>query len=86
MASQVLNNFEVETVRASRLMDIYSGRELGSFARKAPAFAEETDDTPSESSADGLGAAKGFLVAVGLQVALGVSIFGLWRLWHTLVH
>ena len=66
---------------ASMLGDAYAGSVSAPFDCKAPFFAEETDCLSASSAKEG-SCAKGFLVAIGLEVVMTFCFFGICHFWH----
>lgn len=63
---------------ASILANAYAGPEFVPFECESPVSAEESDSL-SESSAESLRLAKGFLTAIDFEVAAALSLCGSWH-------
>jgi hypothetical protein len=91
MASRALNGFGTETLAATRRrrvdaradrVSVSSGH--GSHAAAMQDATTFTTGSTRVSSAEGLHVAKGLLMAICLQVAATLCIYGLWQVWHLL--
>lgn len=82
MASQVLEEYEVEAFHASARANAYGAPSWAPEIGGAPAFDEEADLL--ESKASGFRCAKGLLIALGLEAAAALCFYGVWHLWHIL--
>lgn len=51
----------------------------------SPAFLRTLEDQPNQSSADGLGCARGIRPAFVLEGGCALLLYGIWLLWH-LIH
>ena len=83
MASQILQEFEIESFHASALADTYAAPLWAPSDGEADAFYEEADGL-YVSRADSFRCAKGLMVALGLEAAAALCFYGLWHLWHIL--
>jgi hypothetical protein len=83
MTSQVLTEFEVESVDDARLREAYAGPAAAYFGDETSAF-EEQGDGLHVFPAEGRKCAKGLLVALGMEAGAALCIVGLWQVWHLL--
>jgi hypothetical protein len=82
VASQVLEQYEVEAFHASARANSYAAPSWASAVGDAPAFDEAADLL--ESKANGFRCAKGLMVALGLEALAALCFYGVWHLWHIL--
>jgi hypothetical protein len=64
-----------------RLTDICPGSGVASFVCEAPAFVEEKDGLYIPT-AKGLSGARGAMMAIGIEGAAALGLYGMWQLWH----
>ncbi len=79
MASQVLSEFQVESSEYVLPGDAISGPIWAPSAFEVPSLA-----TPLESCAEDGSCVKGFFVAIGLETAMALGLYGIWQAWHIL--
>jgi hypothetical protein len=82
VASQVLEQFEVDAFHSSAVANAYAVPSWAPSVDDAAAFDEEADLL--ESKANGFRCAKGLMVALGLEASAALCFYGMWHLWHVL--
>ena len=83
VASPAFRHTDVQALEFPAQTSFRSLAELTASLRKAPAFSEEADGR-GVSAATGLKGAKAAMVAVGLEVAAAICVYGIWQVWHIL--
>jgi hypothetical protein len=83
MATQALNQFEIESPNDLLPGDILPCPAWVPYGAQAPALAGEAACVPTSSAADG-NCLKGALVALALEAGAALGAFGIWQLWHLL--
>jgi hypothetical protein len=83
MATQALQQFEVESTKTLRLGDMLPKRVWTIFGSTAPAFARGRERACDADAADG-NIIHGVVVAFCLEVAAAFAIYGIWHVWHIL--
>ncbi|MGA2169313.1 MAG: hypothetical protein ABSG62_13975 [Terracidiphilus sp.] len=78
---QVLNEFEFKFSVAPMHSDVFAGPVWAPSESEAPAFAREPDRL-SESGAEDGSCLQGLAVAIGLETATVLSLYGIWQVWH----
>jgi hypothetical protein len=81
VASQVLNQFEIESSQPFMLRDILPGAAWAPYRAPTRPLAPDTDRV-SDANEKGEKCLKGFVVAVCLEGAMALGVFGLWHVWH----
>ena len=81
MASQVLNQFEIESSQPFMLRDILPGAAWAPYRAPTRPLAAVTDCVSDANEKEGNGL-KGLLVAIGLEGTMALGVFGLWHVWH----
>jgi hypothetical protein len=81
MATQALNQIEIESPTPFLLRDILPGPAWAPYGPGAPALMGETESVLSSSAEDG-NCLKGALVALVLEGGAALGAFGIWQLWH----
>jgi hypothetical protein len=79
VASQALNQFEIEASQPFMLRDILPGAAWAPYRAPTRPLATTTESDTNEEEGNCL---KGFLVAISLEGALALSVFGVWHGWH----
>jgi hypothetical protein len=81
MATQAVNQFEMELPQTFMLRDILPGPAWAPYQLQyRPSIAEAAD--PSNEIVEEGSCAKGFAVALALESTLALSVFGIWHFWH----
>lgn len=83
MASQALNQFEIEPPQPFMLRDILPGPGWAPYTASARPLARGASRAP-DANADEGSCLKGVLVGIGLEGAVALGIWGLWQVWHLL--
>ncbi len=83
MASPALIEFDVQTPRAFLLTDLLAEQETALRADRRSAVARHADRLSGAEVESG-SCMKGFFVAIALEAALTLSLYGAWRLLHIL--
>jgi hypothetical protein len=81
MATQALDQFEIESSNEFLLQDILFGPAWAPYRAGAPALAGETESVPTPSAADGI-CLRGVLVALALEAGAAMGAFSMWQLWR----
>jgi len=82
-ASHVLSEFEVVESRAPICTDAYDCGILASTVFEGLKPARETESR-SESKPEGIRCVRGALIALGLEAAMVLFLYGIWEVWHIL--
>jgi len=87
VASPILNALEAGSSRTFLLRDDLAGSVLTPSVSEAPVFRRKTDCMSSSNAEDGSGAqdgscAVGFCVAIGLEAAMALGLYGIWQVLH----
>jgi hypothetical protein len=83
MASHAFNHFEVEALK-SNIADAQDCPIPASAVFQAFASTDNAD-LLSISTSEGRKGAKGAMMAIGIEAAAALCIYGVWQLWH-IVH
>jgi hypothetical protein len=83
LASHALNEFEVVESRSPMCTDAYDHGILASTVCEGLKPGTETVSA-SEIKSEGIRYVRGSLLALGLEVAVALSIFGIWEAWRIL--
>jgi hypothetical protein len=81
VATQVLNQIEIEASQPFMLRDILPGAAWAPYRAPVRSAANELDCACTTSEAGG-SCVKGFVVAVALEGAMALGIFSVWQIWH----
>jgi hypothetical protein len=81
MATQVLNQFEIESSQPFMLRDILPGAAWAPYRAPTRAIANELECAIDANEEDG-NCVKGFVVAIGLESAMALGVLGIWHFWH----
>jgi hypothetical protein len=81
VASQALNQFEIESSQPFMLRDILPGPGWAPYTASARPPARRAIRVPHAGMDEG-SCIKGTLVALGLEGAAALGAFGLWQIWH----
>ncbi|MGA2048465.1 MAG: hypothetical protein ABSG96_12270 [Terracidiphilus sp.] len=81
MASQALNQLEIELPQPFMLRDILPGPAWAPYQPQYRSSIVEIDRASKQKVEEG-SCAKGFMVAVAFEAAVGLGVFGIWQLWH----
>ncbi len=81
MATQALNQFELELPKPFLLRDILPGPAWAPYGPGATGLAGETEYLPAPTAEDG-NCLKGASVALALEAGAALGAFGIWQLWH----
>ena len=81
MASQALNQLEIELPQPFMLRDILPGPGWAPYQPQYRSSIVEIDRASKQRVGEG-SCAKGFLVAVAFEAAIALGVFGIWQLWH----
>jgi hypothetical protein len=83
VANRALDDIEVELSEAFIFRGVLADPALASSVTEIPVFASKPGCLPESGVEDG-SCLKGFFVAIGLEAAMALSIYGLWQVWHIL--
>ena len=83
LASPALNEFEVVESRSPMCTDAYDHGILASTVCEGLRPTLKTV-SPSEEKSEGIRCVRGSLLALGLEAAVALSIFGVWEAWRLL--
>lgn len=78
---QVLNEFDDESSDSPMHSDALAGPVWVSSLSEALAFAREADRLSKSCAEDG-SCLQGLAVAIGLETATVLSLYGIWQVWH----
>jgi hypothetical protein len=81
VATQVLNQFEIESSQPFMLRDILPGAAWAPYRAPTCPIANEMECASDAIEEDG-NCVKGFAVAIGLEGAMALAVFGIWHAWH----
>jgi hypothetical protein len=81
VASQALNQLEIELPQPFMLRDILPGPAWAPYQPQYRSSIVEIDRASQKKVEEG-SCAKGFMVAVAFEAAVGLGVFGIWQLWH----
>jgi hypothetical protein len=81
MATQVLNNTEVESTNVFRLGDILPKSQWAPYGTATPAFVKGSERGSNASAGDG-DCLNGAIVALGMEAIAALVIYGGLQLWH----
>jgi hypothetical protein len=81
VATQVLNQIEIESSQPFMLRDILPGAAWAPYRAPVRPAANELDCASPTSEEDG-SCIRGFVVAVALEGAMALGIFSAWQIWH----
>jgi hypothetical protein len=81
VASQALNQFEVEPRQPFMLRDILPGPGWAPYQAPAQTFPLPVERASEETTEDG-SCVKGMLAALAIEGIVAVSVFALWQAWH----
>lgn len=81
MASQVLNQIDMESSQPFMLRDILPGAAWAPYRAPAQPMAKDMDCASVAVEQEG-NCVRGFLVAVCLECAMVAGGFGVWQVWH----
>ena len=79
---RALENIEQEALPVASQLSAHAGR-VTAFEYETPTFGAEADHE-SELVPDGLGLVRGIRIALAIEAAAGLCLYGLWHLWHIL--
>ncbi len=82
MATQVIGKMEVEST-VFRLGDILPKSFWTPYGSAIPAFVKGSEHASDGSAGDGNSIA-GAIVAIALEAAAALGVYGIWQLWHFL--
>ena len=83
MVSHVLDDREVRALSSGKQAASDAGPVRPGSAQPAQADAGHADHQ-SELVPDGLGLVRGIRIALAIEAASGLCLYGLWHLWHFL--
>lgn len=83
MATQALNNLEVESTAVVRLGDVLPASLLDVYRDAVPAFVKGSERASDGSAGDG-NSFNGAIVAIALEAAAAFAVFAVWQIWHLL--
>jgi hypothetical protein len=83
VATQVLNQFEIESSQPFMLRDILPGAAWAPYRAPICAVANDMECAIEANEVDG-NCVKGFVVAISLEGAMALGVFGLWHFWRLL--
>ncbi len=83
MATQVIGKMEVESTDVFRLGDILPKSLWAPYRTAAPAYAKGSERASSGSAGDG-SSITGAIMALALEAAAALGVYGIWQLWHFL--
>jgi hypothetical protein len=83
MASPAFKRTAVPAFEPLIASDRRSLSESASSLDKSPVINSEAD-VPYVETSKGLQAAKGAMVAIGLEAAAALLLYGIWQAWHVL--
>ena len=81
MATQVLNQIDMESSQPFMLRDILPGAAWAPYRAATQPIARKMDCASDAAEEDG-NCVRGFLVAVCLECAMVAGVFGIWQVWH----
>ncbi len=82
MSVRTFHNFEVGVLLSSTQSAAYNGPLMGASATE---FADSAaQERLSESPLEGPRCMKGLITGLGLEVAMALTIYGIWHLCHSL--
>jgi hypothetical protein len=81
MATQSINQFEMELPQTFMLRDILPGPAWAPY-QPQPRPSIKVIARPSNERVDAGSCAKGLLVAIALEGTVALGVFGIWQLWH----
>ena len=81
MASQVLNQIEIELTQPFMLRDILPGPGWAPYQLQRRSLVVEIDH-PSKKAEERGNCIKGLVVALTLEATVAFGAFGIWQLWH----
>jgi hypothetical protein len=81
VATQVLNEFEIESSQPFMLRDILPGAAWAPYRAPTQPIANEMDYASEAAEEDG-NCVRGFLVAICLECVIVAGVFGVWHVWH----
>ncbi len=79
---RALENIEQEALPAAAQLSARASR-VTAFEYESPTIDAEAD-CESELVPDGLGLVRGIRIALAIEAAVGLCLYGLWHLWHIL--
>jgi hypothetical protein len=83
MASSALKAIRDEAFDASLFTGAYTGSAVAASASGSPAFTRQGQRVYI-STAEGLGCAKGAMMAIGLEAGVVLFSYAVWHAWHLL--
>jgi hypothetical protein len=81
MATQLINQFELELPQTFMLRDILPGPAWAPYQVQYRPSIEQIARPSTEKEEDG-NCAKGFIVAIAMEGMLALGVFGIWHFWH----
>jgi hypothetical protein len=81
VATQVLNQFEIESSQPFMLRDILPGAAWAPYRAPTRAIANELECAIDAIEEDG-NCVKGFVMAICLEGATALSVLGIWHFWR----
>jgi hypothetical protein len=81
VATQVLNQIEIESSQPFMLRDILPGAAWAPYRAPARPAAKELECACTTNEEDG-NCIRGFVVAVALEGAMALGVFAGWQVWH----
>ena len=81
MATQVLNQFEIESSQPFMLRDILPGAAWAPYRASPRAVANELECAIDANEEDG-NCVKGFVMAIGLEGAMALGVLCIWHFWR----
>jgi hypothetical protein len=81
VASQALNQFELESPQPFMLRDILPGPGWAPYTASVRPLARDAASAPDADVEEG-SYLKGALVGIGLEGVVALGVFGLWQVWH----
>jgi hypothetical protein len=81
MATQAVNQFEMDLPQTFMLRDILPGPAWAPYQLQYRPSSGEVAHPSDEKAEDG-NCAKDFLVAIAMEGTLALGVFGIWHFWH----
>jgi hypothetical protein len=82
MATQVLQEFEVESSKVFRLGDILPGPAWAAYSPEAPAL--PSDEWISEKTTVDRGCLRGLMIGFAAEAVMALGVYAVWQVWHIL--
>lgn len=83
MATQTLNQIEAESTNVFRLGDVLPKSLWTPYGSAAPAFVKGSERASNGSAGDG-NSFSGAFVAIALEAAAALGVYGIWQVLHFL--